>query len=143
MATGTNQANLPGNDIEFDRQSACIGGPQGRRRPRGLVLEIRTDAAELSGQKSLKLRGNAPHGGGQIPKDQLRIEAKDAIAETAELLIPACIGRALASMATTIHFDREVNFGSQEIQDEPMNWNLTAEDDAELFSGKAAPQGEF
>ena len=83
--------------------------------------------------ESLKLRGNAPHSGGQIPKDQLRIEAKDAIAEAAELFISAGIGGALAGMRTTIHFDHEVNFGSQEIHDEAVDRNLAAKDDAELF----------
>jgi hypothetical protein len=108
-----------------------------------LVLENRTDAAELSGPNSLKLRGNAPESSGQIPEDQFRIEAKNAIAEAAELFIPAGIGGALDCMGCAIHFDREANFRSQEIHDEPTDGDLTAEDDAELFAGEATPEGEL
>jgi hypothetical protein len=97
----------------------------------------------LANAKSAKLRGDAPYSGGQISKDQLRIEAKDAIAEAAQLLIPACIGRALADMTTTIDFDHEVNFGSEEIHDEPVDGHLAAKDNAELLSGKAAPQEQL
>jgi hypothetical protein len=72
--------------------------------------------------------------------DQARFEAKDAIAEAAEIAIPAGVGGLAAGLIGAVDFDDELGGWRREVGDVVAEGNLAAEANPEAPAANCGPQ---
>ncbi len=76
--------------------------------------------------------------------DLLDRQPKDGEAQALELGIPAAISGAAICVPVTIHFNDELELGGDEVAEEqPSNWNLATELDAQGRAANGGPENAF